>query len=322
MKAILFSRTGLPEEVLRLGAASAPSPAPGQVLIQVTTRSIQPADFLFIEGRYRYTPSFPQVAGFDAVGTVIETGTGVNDLAPGTRVAFRGVGAWAEMAVAPRSRVYPVPEALSDDVASQFALNPLTAWGLIDECKLAPGARLLITAGRSIVARLLAVLARRQGLKPVLLIRNDDNYVTVDGDDDSVIAQAPSVVQVLEGTLRGDGFNAVLDAVGGIDSLALIDALLPGGRLITYGLLSDTDITLRGSVLLRKNLIWQGFGIDKWISEKAPEGMHDATRELWVMLAEHPNIMPVIGRFPLEQFQEALQAVRNATQPGKVLLTN
>ncbi|WP_097461456.1 zinc-dependent alcohol dehydrogenase family protein [Mangrovitalea sediminis] len=322
MKAILFSRTGLPEEVLSLGTALEPTPAPDQVLIRVTTRSIQPADLLFIEGRYRYTPSFPQIAGFDAVGTVIDTGPGVTDLAQGTRVAFRGVGAWAEMAVASRSRVYPVPEALSDDVASQFALNPLTAWGLIDECRLAPGARLLITAGRSIVASLLTLLARRQGLNPVLLIRNEDGYVTVDGNDGSVIAHAASVAQVLQGTLKGEGFNAVLDAVGGVDSLALIDALLPGGRLVTYGLLSDTDITLKGSTLLRKNLIWQGFGIEKWVSEKTPEDMHEATRELWAVLAEHPHVMPVIGRFPLERFQEALQAVRNATRPGKVLLTN
>ena len=61
---------------------------------------------------------------------------------------------------------------MADAIASQFALNPLTAWGLLAECDLQKSSRLLLTAGRSIVTRLLAGLAHRRGLDATLLVRD------------------------------------------------------------------------------------------------------------------------------------------------------
>lgn len=131
MEAVIFEQAGKPEEVLAVSDISSPAPERGQVLIRVTSRTIQPADFLFIEGRYRIKPEFPQAAGLEGVGMIVECGPEVTDLAPGIRVAFRSPGAWAELAVAPAARVNPVPTGIPDSIACQFALNPLTAWGLL-----------------------------------------------------------------------------------------------------------------------------------------------------------------------------------------------
>src|SRR3546814_8453296 len=65
MQALVFEQTGEPLEVLVLADVPMPQVDRGDVLVQVSVRPIQPADSLFIAGRYRTQPRFPQVAGFD-----------------------------------------------------------------------------------------------------------------------------------------------------------------------------------------------------------------------------------------------------------------
>lgn len=321
MQAVIFEQLGRPEDVLLVREFPSPAPDQGQVLIQVAARSIQPADFLFIEGRYRIKPVFTQVAGFDGVGTITACGSKVIDLEPGMRVAFRSPGAWAEFSVAPASRVYPVPPGISNAVASQFALNPLTAWGLLAECDLPKSSRILVTAGRSTVARIVAKLAHRKGLSATLLVRDGSGYSALDGDNGQVITSQKSVAEVLQIVVSNGHFHAILDAVGGSNTLALIEALEPRGRLISYGILDDAEVALKVSCLLYKNMIWQGFGIDGWLNNVAQGQLATAQQKLWEMLSKYSDLLPVIDSFNLSQVQEAIHVVRTTKRPGKVLLT-
>lgn len=320
MQAVLFEQSGRPEDVLIVRDIPAPIPNQGQVLIRVAARPIQPADFLFIGGRYRIKPVFPQVAGLEGVGTIVACGTEVTSLKPGVRVAFRSPGAWAEFAVAATSRVYPVLSGIPDTIACQFALNPLTAWGLLAECDLPKSSRILITAGRSVVARILAKLAKRKGLTATLLVREGSGYSILDGDNGQVIAQETTLAEVLQDVVKNGFFHAILDAVGGSNTLALIDALEPRGRLISYGILDDGDITLKASRLLYKNMMWQGFGIDGWLNNATQDQLGTAQQELWEMLSDHPDLLPVIDSFNLSRIQEAIHTVLETHRPGKVLL--
>lgn len=316
MKAVIFDQIGQAAEVLRLGEVDAPTAGAGELLIRVAARPIHPADLLFIGGRYRVKPVFPQVAGFDGVGAIVASGVGVSDFTTGERVAFRSPGAWAELATVPAAKVYRVPDGIPNEVACQFPLNPLTAWGLLDECLLVPGSRLLITAGRSVVARLLTALSQRRGIEPFLLVREANGYRVLAGDGESSLAGGEGVTE----TLAGLSFHAAIDAVGGPASLALIDAIEAGGRLITYGLLDDAPLTLKSSTLLFKNLHWQGFGVDAWLARIPPAELAAACTELWALLRESPKLLPVVARFDLDQISEAIATLNDNHQPGKILL--
>ena len=320
MKAIVFEQAGQAEDVLSVQDIPPVAPGPGQVQIKVLARPIQPADFLFIGGRYRIKPVFPQPAGLEGVGTVAACGTGVTNIKEGERVAFRAPGAWAEFVVAPVSRVYTVPPDVPDDIASQFALNPLTAWGLLSECNLQPPSRILVTAGRSIVARLLARLGQNKGFETVLLVRDKGGYAALDGNTGQIIAGRATVTDTLNDIAGAGLFHAALDAVGGSDSLALMDSLQPRGRLISYGILNDDDITLKASRILYKNMIWQGFGIDGWLDSTSQEQLNTAQNELWSLLSSYPYLLPVIERFDLPRIHDAIRASREPHGPGKILL--
>ena len=319
MKAVIFEQTGQAAEVLRLAEVKEPTAGVGELLIRVAARPIHPADLLFIAGRYRVKPVFPQVAGFDGVGTVLACGAGVENFTPGERVAFRSAGVWGEVAAVQVAKVYRVPTDVPDEIACQFPLNPLTAWGLLDECLLAPGSRLLITAGRSVVARLLTALALRRGIEPFLLVREEGGYRVLAADGKRTLTAGAEVAQALQ-NLDGITFQAVIDAVGGPNTLALIETITPGGRLITYGLLDDRPLTLQSSTLLFKNLHWQGFGVDAWLARTQPEQLAAACDELWTLLGKEPELLPVVARFDLDQIGEAIATLHTNHRPGKILL--
>jgi len=320
MKAVIFEQVGQAEEVLTVAEVAAPVPEAGELLIQVSVRPIHPADFMFIAGRYRVKPVFPQVAGFDGVGTIVACGPGVQGFSCGERVAFRSPGAWGELVTAPVGKVYRVPAAIADEIACQFPLNPLTAWGLLASCNLQSGGRVLITAGHSVVARLLTTIALRKGLEPFLLVREAVGYRVIDGASEQNLATGATVNEALQGMPGALRFQAILDAVGGAATPALIDVIEPGGCLITYGVLDDTPLSIKSSILLFKNLRWLGFGVDAWLKQTSPEQLAAASEELWTLLEEQPGLLPVIGAFPLEQFPEAVAAVRSQREPGKILL--
>lgn len=99
------------------------------MLIKVKLATIQPADFLFINGKYRIKPIFPQIAGIEGYGEIVAIGSEVTTRTVGDLVAFRSTGVWAEYAVAQEHRTYITPQNTTPEIAAQFALNPLTAWG-------------------------------------------------------------------------------------------------------------------------------------------------------------------------------------------------
>jgi NADPH:quinone reductase-like Zn-dependent oxidoreductase len=320
MKAILFEHTGHAEDVLAVRDIEQPTPQAQQILIQVSKRPIHPADLMFIAGRYRVAPQLPQVAGFDGVGTIAAIGSAVKGFTIGQRVAFRSPGSWAEYAVAPATKVYRVPDTMTDDVACQFPLNPLTAWGLLDSCNLRPGDRLLITAGNSGVARLLTAIALSQGVEPFLLIRENSGSHVVKRSDQHILATGATAQQALH-ALAGDlRFHGIVDAVGGPSTMALIDVIAPGGHLITYGLLDDAPVTLKSSIVLFKNLRWHGFGIDDWLNRMSLEQLDHAEQALWSLLGNTPELLPVASSFRLDQWPSAIEAWRQNKQPGKILL--
>jgi NADPH:quinone reductase-like Zn-dependent oxidoreductase len=319
MRALVFDNSGDAGAVLRLGEAPEPVLQPNGVLIEVRARVIQPADFLFVRGIYRVRPIFPQVAGFDGAGVVLQVGRDVHGLAVGQRVAFRSVGAWAERAVAPAERVYPVPDDIADEVACQFPLNPLTASGLLDVCSLFPGARVLATAGRSVVSALLAALARRRGIELVRVARRDRGYVVVGEDEPS--GTPPSLSELLGALAAEKPFDAGFDAVGGPNTLALIGAIARGGQLVSYGVLDDAPFAMQASTVLYRNLTWRGFGIDRYLRELPAAALAQATPVLWDVLRRDPACAPVAARYPLSEFRAALRAAQQARGEGKVILT-
>ena len=148
MKELIFEQTGHPLEVLQLREIDVPTPKPHEVLIKVKARNINPSDIMFVRGMYGITPKLPSSAGFEASG-VVEQGDESGKIKAGTRVMFTAIGTWREYVCVPAALVIPVPPQMPDEVACQAFVNPMTAYGMIEESGLQAGEWLLITAGAS-----------------------------------------------------------------------------------------------------------------------------------------------------------------------------
>ncbi len=293
MHAVWFESAGDPADVLQFGQVEAPIAAPGQVLVAVDARPVNPADLAFIRGTYRVRPRFPQVAGLAGAGRVLAAGAGV-ELAPGTRVAFRWPGAWAEQIAVPVERTFVVPDDISTEDAAQFSLNPITAWGLLDMADVAPGDVIALTAPASSVARITRVLAESRGIRVVDVAR--------DG-----------------ATQANGGLAALVDCVGG----SLVEQLLPqlreGATIVTYGTLSPDPIRVHNATIVYRNLTWKGFGIDRWLSRLAPAERARMIDALWSGLRSRAYELPVSARVALRDVEHGLELARTATT-GKVLV--
>ena len=169
MKALVFDAAGNPADVLALRQVVVQSPGYAEVLIKVDARPVHHADIMFIGGRYSIEPRCPQVAGLEGCGTVVAAGAGVS-IRSGTRVSFRHPGSWAEFAVVPVERLYIVPEGVPVASAAQFALDPITAWALLDELRARNGDWIAINAATSGIAQLVRSLARRRGVSVVSIV--------------------------------------------------------------------------------------------------------------------------------------------------------
>src|SRR5512146_983001 len=219
MDAVLFETAGDPAQVLKFGEIAAPVPAPGQVLLAVEARPVHPADLAFVRGTYRLRPRFPQIAGLSGAGRVLAAAPGV-PLIPGTRLAFRWPGAWAEQVAVPVERTYVVPDDISIEDAAQLSLNPITAWGLLDMANAGPGDVIAITAPTSSVARITRALAEARGVRVVEVGR--------DG------ATSPEVER-FRALSAGGGLAALIDSVGGAHVERLLPELRQGATIVTYG---------------------------------------------------------------------------------------
>ena len=173
MQAALFERAGEAEQVVQLRSVPIPEPGRGEVLVRLQAASLHPADRMFIAGAYRSKPVFPQRAGLVGAGVIVRSGATV-DLSAGTRVAFRHPGAWSEYAVVPAARLFVVPDGADAEAAGQFALNPLTAWGLLETAGVSSGDWLAVNAAASNVALMVRGLAQARGVRVLEVPRFED----------------------------------------------------------------------------------------------------------------------------------------------------
>jgi NADPH:quinone reductase-like Zn-dependent oxidoreductase len=321
MKALVFDRAGEPGEVLHLVDLAVPSVVPGHALIRVSARPIHPADLSFVRGAYRLRPVFPQTAGLEGAGTVVEAGSGVN-LAPGTRVAFRWPGTWAEFAVVPAHRLISVPDAIDDERASQLSLNPVTAWALLEGAQVVAGDTIAVTAATSTVAQLVQTLAHERGITTIGIARGEAARIAASYPDGAFSAGDPHLAATVLAARGERRVQALIDCVGGPIVAALLPILASGAQIIAYGVMDGRPAEVTNAALIYANLTWSGFGIDRWLENRTPATLATMHAQLGSLIAGGVLSLPVASRRALSAFAEALSEVAGQRSEGKVLLTS
>lgn len=319
MQALRFDRAGEPHDVLHLRDVPVPGATPDHAVVRVAARPIHPADFSFIRGQYRIAPAFPQTAGLEGMGTIVERGAGV-DLALGTRVAFRAPGTWAEYALVPARRLIPVPDSLSDDDAAQLSLNPVTAYALLEQARAQSGDVIILTAAASSVAGLVRTLARGRGIAAIGIVRGEASRIAAAFTDGALSEGEPDIAAAIRTRAAGRRITALIDCVGGPIVAELLPALSTGATAIAYGVLDRRPAPVTNAALIYANLTWIGFGIDRWIERRDDDELQTAYADLTNAILDTSIALPVAARHPLQDIASALRDAEHPPTLGKVLL--
>jgi len=236
MKAAVYYETGAPD-VFRYEDVPDPAcPADG-VLIRVEAISIEGGDTLNRAGGMML--GTPHIVGYQAAGTIVETGTNVTSRRVGQRVvATMFAGSHAELVAVPDVITWPIPDG-ADLVAC--ACVPV-AFGTADDClfefgHLVEGETVLVQAGAGGVGVAAIQLAKRAGATVIATASSLERLAPLKdlGLDHAVDYSRDDWIDKVRSLTAGKGVDLAVDSVGGKILQGSVRCLAYRGRAITVG---------------------------------------------------------------------------------------
>ena len=313
MRAIQQAEFGGPE-VLELVDVPVPQPADGEVLIRVARAGLNFADTHQREDQYVQRQSLPLIPGSEVAGVREDTGERV--------VALCGHGGYAEYAVAPADRVFPIPDGLDDGTALALLLQGLTAWHLYRTCaRIAEGESVLVVSGAGGVGSLAVQLGHAMGAGRVIATASsaEKRALCLElGADAAIDGDAEGLGDRIREANGGREVDVVLEMAGGPVFDAALRAMADMGRLVVYGISSREQNEVRTGRLLKRSQSIVGFWLFHYLEHR--EHLAQPLAELFD-LAASGAVRAVVGEtYALSDARRAQEDLAARRTTGKLLL--
>src|SRR3989475_1739129 len=238
MRAVLCGAGGAIDE-LTIAEVAPPTPARGQVLIDVKATAVNYADAIMVAGKYQTRPPFPFSPGLETAGVVAACGEDVTRFSPGDRVmAILAYGGLAEMAVADEAETFAVPDSMPFDEAGAFPIAYISSHVAIRwQGRLEAGETLLVLGAAGGVGLTAVEIGKAMGARVIAGASTADKLaVARERGADAIINYATEKLteRVMELT-DGQGADVCFDPVGGDLFDAALSSLGWGGRILLIG---------------------------------------------------------------------------------------
>jgi NADPH2:quinone reductase len=325
MRAVVCEALGQDFSRVALKDVPVPQPGPGEARIRVEAASLNFPDLLMLRGEYQFKPEPPFTVGMDLAGIVDAVGEGVQ-LAPGARVAGGAkTGAFADYAIAPASNLHPIPDGMAAPLAAAYPAAYVTAYvSLAERGQLQPGETLLVhgasggvgmaalDVGRILGARVIATTASEQKAQALKLAGADHVIVLGHKPGDAFREQ----VKALTG---GKGADVIFDPVGGDIFDESTRCIAFNGRLLVIGFAGGRIASVNTNIPLIKGFSVVGVRAGEYCRQ-FPEKGRIVRDQIWRWAAEGKTRPTVFAEFPLENWREAFELMRDRRLTGKVVL--
>ncbi|WP_047985463.1 quinone oxidoreductase family protein [Ornithinibacillus californiensis] len=320
MKAVVIEEFGGPE-VLQYTEVPTPTPGKHEVLIKVIKTSVNFADIKNRTGK-KGKGKFPLILGLDLVGTIVETGEGVEGLVEGQRViAFPRTGSYAEYAVANEHLTFPIPNEIGTDLAAASPIVSFLPYKLLNDIgRIAKGETVLVHSAAGGVGTTAIQIAKLLGAGTVIGTVGNINKTTVvkQAGADHVFTYEDFSEKVLHVT-EGIGADVILDSMSGKVSEESMKCLAEFGRLVHFGNSSGDVGHFITKDLHNSCRSVLGFSLGN-TRKKRPYLLKEAAEQVISFLAKDKLDIIIGAEFLLSNVAEAHQMIENREHTGKVLL--
>ena len=243
MRAVVVHEPGGPD-VLKIEDRPIPLVRPGWVLVRVRAFGLNRAELITRSGGSGDAVRFPRVIGIECAGEVVDgsdSGLEVGQVV----VAAMGEmgrafdGGYQQYALLPVTHVIPVETTLDWATLGAIPETFGTAWGSLEELRLASGDSVLIHGATSSVGMAAITIAKDRGLTVFATTRQETKRAALmaNGADHVLIDDGGPAAKVRE--IAPGGVTGVYELVGAAALLDSLHALAGGGRACIAGYLED-----------------------------------------------------------------------------------
>jgi NADPH2:quinone reductase len=320
MRAVVVTEHGGPE-VLKSSDWPAPSPGPGQLLVDVAASGVNFMDIYQREGRPPYSGGVPYVPGAEGAGTVAALGPGVSGFAEGEQVAWTSVpGCYAEQALVPAESAVPVPDGVDLEVAAAVMLQGMTAHYLCHSTyPVARGDLAVVHAAAGGVGLLLTQMVRMRGGIVVATTSTDAKAQLAGEAGADHVTGYQDFTAVVQEVTGGVGAAVVYDGVGLATFDASLASLRPRGYMVLYGAasgpvppLDPQRLNTGGSLFLTRPTLVH------YIADR--DELLRRADDLFTWIKEGRLAVRIGGRYSLAEAAKAHDDLAARRTTGKLLL--
>ena len=328
-KTVIFNEIGSPD-ILKIVEQSIPSPIDNEVVVKIASCGLNRAEYLFFQGQYLFTPTFPSKLGIEASGVVHST-TYKSKFKEGDEVCLlpsidiMNYGYLGEYVQIPEEHIIHKPSSLRLDQAAAFWMAYGTAYGLlILEGGLSEndGKIVLITAASSSVGIASIQIAKSQGAQVIATTRTQSKkeFLLSLGADYVVVTNDESISDRISDITNGKGFDLAIDAVTGKQVGDLAEVAAMEAKIILYGVLDFTNFEFPLFPVLGKGLKISGFHYVFHLLNHS-ERKSKMVNFLLDGLAKEKYDILIDKVFSLDEISAAYSYMESNLQKGKILIT-
>ena len=322
MRAVVCKEFGPPEKLV-IEEIDAPTPAPGEVLIDVKASAVTFPDCLMIEDKYQFKAAPPFVPGSEVGGVVAALGEGVEGFAVGDRVvgSLGLVGGFAEQAVAAASGTRLIPEGagLAESTGLLYAYGT-GYYGLKHRAALQPGETLLVLGAGGNVGIAAVELGVLMGARVIAAASSEEKLALcrARGAAETINYTTESLKDRAKELTGGKGVDVVFDAVGGDYAEAAIRAIGWGGRFLVVGFTAGIPKVPLNLALLKSCQI-VGVFLGAMVSRE-PDTRDGIVRDLLEFTASGKLEPHISRRYSLDEAPQALRDLMDRKAVGRVVI--
>jgi len=321
MRAVICRAWG-PIDDLSLDTMPAPSPGPGQVVIDVKATGVNYADSIMVAGRYQTKPPLPFSPGLETAGVVARCGDGATRYRPGDRVmAILAYGGFAEQAVADEVETFAIPSSMPFDDAGAFPIAYLSSHVAIRwQARLEAGETMLVLGAAGGVGLTAVEIGKALGARVIAAASTAEKLAVARerGADDVVNYTTEKLTERVMALTDGKGADVCFDPVGGEIFDAALSSLGWGGRILLIGFVGGVP-NIPANRLLVKHRAALGSSL-RYFRWHAPDKLQRSVDELLAWYAAKKLQPCVTHRLPLEESVEAIRLLTDRKAHGKIVV--